>query len=401
MEPSKSLLPQGLSDIISSPRESTYLTGTSDSIEEFTSHVSSAVDQLEGIVSRWSIEEGGLRPGIQVLNTLWKEATTVKCSEIAQIAEEGERFFETAEREGFEPDQLLVDVLKQVPSIINKVNKAVKESIATGSAVRPTPQVPILIALFRELIAERMADSGIQDGGENKVTPPIPTPFGVEAEFSSTPYVKINWEGYHSLLSELRTVHRKFQQTDPIEIQDQLAMLISFGDDLRKDSLMPFFAKMRQVAQGTAEILGKKVKLTTSGADVQVDRWMQEKLLSIGTQLIRNSIDHGYDLGEEGEVSVKAVVSGRNLTIIFEDDGKGIDWDGVSRLGKELKLSGKKEDYLFYPGFSTKSDSPTQFSGRGIGLDRVRDEVQELDGKIKITSETGFGTTVTIDLVNM
>jgi hypothetical protein len=398
MKPSTSLLPKGLSDIVLSSRESTYLSGGTETIGEFSEYVSLAALQLEGVISRWSIEEGGLRPGIQVLNSLWKVASSVKCSEIAQIAEEGERFFDTAEREEFQPDQLLVDVLNQIPSIIKKVNKAVKESIATGSAVKPTPQVPILIALFHELIAERMelmGESTVQEPA------PLPTPYGVEAEFTTTPYVKINWEGYHSMLSELRTMHRKFDSTDPLDLRDQLAMLISFGDDLRRDSLTPLFSKLRQVVVGTAEVLGRKVKFSTSGADMLVDRWVQEKLLSIGSQLIRNSIDHGFERDLEGEIKLDVVLSGSSLLVTFSDDGKGIDWAEVTRVGKEMGLKGKGEELIFCPGFSTRSDNPSQYSGRGIGLDRVAEEVRELDGKITVSSESGEGTTVKIELLNL
>lgn len=165
-----------------------------------------------------------------------------------------------------------------------------------------------------------------------------------------------------------------------------------------------------RMARDLARVTGKKVELKFSGLRTDVDRDVLDKLEAPLTHLIRNAIDHGIELPHErvakgkpefGTVHIAASYSGGMLYIVLEDDGRGVDFDKLKQLIVVRRLThadlvdhlttDELVEFLFLPRFSTR-DEVSELSGRGVGLDVVRDAVQEMGGTIRTATTPGQGT---------
>ncbi|MBE9503888.1 MAG: hybrid sensor histidine kinase/response regulator [Proteobacteria bacterium] len=166
----------------------------------------------------------------------------------------------------------------------------------------------------------------------------------------------------------------------------------------------------QRMVRDIAKSLGKKIRLEINGLATQVDRDVLEKMEAPLNHLLRNAIDHGIESPEERLESEKpeqalirltATHSNGMLSIIIEDDGRGIDLDHLRKkviekgqVTPEMGANLSEEellDFLFLPRFSTR-DEVTDLSGRGVGLDVVLDTIQAMHGAIKTTTELGKGT---------
>lgn len=183
--------------------------------------------------------------------------------------------------------------------------------------------------------------------------------------------------------------------------------------------LMPVglvFERFRRVVRELAQELGKKVRLSVQGEEVAVDRNVAATIYEPLLHLVRNAIDHGLERPEErarsgkqeeGELILRAERSGERVIIAVRDDGAGVDVEAVKRKAVAGGLIGQEEaekmtetealQLLFVPGFSTK-DRVSQVSGRGVGMDVVRETVEGLGGRVVLTSERGSGTEVRMEL---
>lgn len=186
------------------------------------------------------------------------------------------------------------------------------------------------------------------------------------------------------------------------------------GLSLRMVSLKQLFQKMQRLARDLANKSGKKVLFRTEGEDTEMDRTVVEKIGDPLVHMIRNSMDHGIEPPEEreaagkaemGEVVLKAYYQGDNIVLELTDDGRGIRADKVLKkavergLAQEGKTYSREEiiSFLFLAGFST-AEKVSDISGRGVGMDVVRSNVQKLRGRIDLTSVEGKGSTVRISL---
>jgi two-component system chemotaxis sensor kinase CheA len=162
------------------------------------------------------------------------------------------------------------------------------------------------------------------------------------------------------------------------------------------------------------EATGKRVRLVVSGEDTEIDRTVIERLSDPLTHMIRNAIDHGVESAAErmaagkpetGVVRVSAAHRGGRIVVEVADDGRGIDRPAVRataiRRGLILAdavLSDEEIDNLiFAPGFSTATEV-SSVSGRGVGMDVVKNSVQDLGGRIGVTSRPGEGSRFTLSL---
>ncbi|MDY7038015.1 MAG: chemotaxis protein CheA, partial [Thermodesulfobacteriota bacterium] len=160
--------------------------------------------------------------------------------------------------------------------------------------------------------------------------------------------------------------------------------------------------------------LGKEIDLKTEGAETELDKTVIERLDNPLVHLIRNSIDHGIESPEKrrtsgkspkGNIRLAAVHKGANVVITIEDDGAGLDPDVIRSRAVEKGLietgDGLNESeifkLIFAPGFSTAAQV-TSISGRGVGMDVVKREIDALRGSIEISSIKGEGTVITLTL---
>ena len=183
---------------------------------------------------------------------------------------------------------------------------------------------------------------------------------------------------------------------------------------IRMISLGPMLARLGRVARRVAQSSGKRVNFGVSGASTEVDKVIVEELAEPLLHLVRNAIDHGIESTaeriacgkpEEGTVSIEARQEGGQLVVDLSDDGHGIDREAIveAAIGRGLfrrearaELNDREVlDLLFEPGFSTRRFADL-VSGRGVGLDAVRERIGRLGGVIGLTSTPGSGACFSI-----
>ena len=181
---------------------------------------------------------------------------------------------------------------------------------------------------------------------------------------------------------------------------------------LRMVTLKSTFQKMARLVRDVASKSAKKVQLTIQGEDTELDRNVVEQISDPLVHMIRNSIDHGIEKPDErrkagkvaeGQLLLRAYHQGGSIVIEITDDGRGIPRQKVfdKAIERELVAPGTRlEDMtdaeifglIFLPGFST-AEKVTDLSGRGVGMDVVRRNIEALRGKVEIESREGNGTT--------
>ena len=186
---------------------------------------------------------------------------------------------------------------------------------------------------------------------------------------------------------------------------------------MRMTSLKPLFMRIRRVVRDTADKVGKPADIDVGGEDMEIDRSMIELLADPLMHLVRNSLDHGIESpadraftgkSQQARLQMKAERRGGRLELSVSDDGRGIHREKVLARAREKGLvpDGVQDerltdaevfDYLFMPGFST-AEKVTDISGRGVGLDVVRSNVQKLKGTITVRSTRGQGTEFRLSL---
>jgi two-component system chemotaxis sensor kinase CheA len=172
------------------------------------------------------------------------------------------------------------------------------------------------------------------------------------------------------------------------------------------------FSKMPRIVRDLSQTLGKHVKLQMEGQETELDKSLLEAIKDPLTHAVRNSLDHGIEKPDvreaagkepEGTLRLRAVQEGSHVIIEVSDDGAGISPDKIRAKAIERKLVtaeraaqlGERDilQMIFLPGFSTAA-AVTNVSGRGVGMDVVRTNVEKIGGKVELDSRVGKGTTI-------
>lgn len=173
------------------------------------------------------------------------------------------------------------------------------------------------------------------------------------------------------------------------------------------------FSRFPRVVRENAHRLGKQIKLVTKGQATELDKSLIERIIDPLTHLVRNSLDHGIEMPEarmaqdkdpEGTLILSAQHNGGQIIIDVIDDGAGLDRDRILKkaIAQGFPVSDSTPDdelwqLIFAPGFST-AEKVTDISGRGVGMDVVRRNIQSMGGHVQLSSRKGQGTTTRIVL---
>ncbi len=201
------------------------------------------------------------------------------------------------------------------------------------------------------------------------------------------------------------------QRIDLITSELQEAIMLT-----RMQSIGNVFNKFPRVVRDLARSLGKKIELTLEGKDVELDKTIIEAIGDPLTHLVRNAVDHGIEVPEirrknkkteVGQIYLKAYHEAGQVNIEISDDGKGLDGELLAQKAvdkgliteDQAKVMSDKDqvNLIFLPGFST-AEKVTDVSGRGVGMDVVKTNLDKLGGLIDIDSEAGKGSTIRIKL---
>ncbi|MFU1779792.1 chemotaxis protein CheA [Haloarcula japonica] len=186
--------------------------------------------------------------------------------------------------------------------------------------------------------------------------------------------------------------------------------------DMRLIPLKKVVGKFPRLVRDLARELDKDIEFEIEGEDIELDRTILTEISDPLMHILRNSVDHGIEPPEEreqagkprtGHITLRASRERDHVIIEVEDDGAGLDVEGIREKAIEKGVRSPEEldamddsavyDLVFHPGFST-ADEVTDTSGRGVGMDVVHDTVSQLDGSVSVDSEPGEGTTVSLRL---
>lgn len=196
------------------------------------------------------------------------------------------------------------------------------------------------------------------------------------------------------------------------KLTDQLQDVVM---SIRMVPLSGTFQKMNRIVRDMNKKLGKDVELVTEGGDTEVDKTINDVLADPFMHMIRNAMDHAIESPEErkakgknptGTITLAAQNVGGEIVITITDDGSGLDRERIlKKAAKNGMLSKPESDYtdkevfgmIMLPGFST-NEQVTEFSGRGVGMDVVRKNLEKVSGSILVDSQKDVGTTFTIKI---
>lgn len=301
-----------------------------------------------------------------------------------------------------------------------------------GTINLPEPAAPTEVPLPVAAIAARPAT--MPTATPRAVPTPAPTASAAAASAkaaASGGTVRVNTEKLDSLMDvvgELVIVQSQLLETARLHndvggslLQRNVAQLSRITKELQHTAMslrmIPIkqsFQKMERLARDLARDFGKKVSFVTSGEDTELDRTVVEEIGDPLVHMVRNALDHGLEAPaaraasgkpETGLLHLKAYHQGSNIVIELQDDGRGMDPDKLYQKGIEKGIVAPgavltRDEILalvFAPGFST-AEKVTAVSGRGVGMDVVKRNIEKLRGKIEITSEIGRGSTFRVKL---
>ncbi|MDP1784380.1 MAG: chemotaxis protein CheW [Sulfuricurvum sp.] len=230
--------------------------------------------------------------------------------------------------------------------------------------------------------------------------------------------------GKNRLIKINDDVEERYEGEAFLEELNQVVSIVSLvTTDLQiavmKTRMLPIgkvFNKFPRMIRDLSRELNKKIELEVSGEDTELDKSIVEEIGDPLVHIIRNSCDHGIEVGdvrlaagktEGGTIQLKAYHEGNHIVIQIIDDGKGLDTDMLKSKAiekgliteKEADTMTDKEAYglIFRPGFSTAAQV-TSVSGRGVGMDVVKTNIEKLNGMIDIDSELGQGTSMKLKI---
>jgi len=306
------------------------------------------------------------------------------------------------------------DAIRDIFIFVEDLCELIVEPMASPSAEIPALAAPPDTA---DLIAKALEDKRAQSGGRRVYDKPDTV--------SSLRVPAAKLDQFVNLVGELVTVQARLSEIatrrDDAEfaaVSEEVERLTSAlretSMNIRMTPIRATFEKFRRLVHDLARDLHKDVELTIEGADTELDKTVIDQLSDPLMHLIRNSMDHGIEAPEvraargkppTATIHLSARHSGASVLIAVSDDGGGIDAEAVRQRAIERGLVqadtplSESEIYafIFQPGFST-AKKVTDVSGRGVGMDVVRQNIEGLRGSIDVTSKRGQGTSVTLRL---
>jgi two-component system chemotaxis sensor kinase CheA len=229
----------------------------------------------------------------------------------------------------------------------------------------------------------------------------------------------LNWISELIILqAQLVNVTSVYNSPEITEVTEQLELVTnSLRDTSLEIGLVPIetlVTKFKRLVRDLSKSLNKKVNFLSEGAETEMDKDVIEMMTEPMIHIIRNCIDHGIETPEErrqagksehGTVKLKAFNTSSYVNIVISDDGKGIDKDRVLKKAQEkgivspdtILTEEETLNLIFHPGLSTAS-AISDVSGRGVGMDVVKQKINDLRGYVTVKSTQGKGTSIHIKL---
>lgn len=318
-------------------------------------------------------------------------------------------------------DRQLLFVLKtssDAAEIRENLNIDLIENVAIveGSSTAASAQAQARSALAAAKVADAPAD--IAAPASDTVRLSVRT---LDQLLNLTGELVITNSGLQHLADEFAQFHLPAEES--IKLTDKSREIFRVAAEIQaivmKARMLPIehvFSRFKRFVRDYADKSGKAIRLEITGAETELDKRVIDEMVKPLTHLIRNALDHGVELPEEriaqgktaeATLRIAAAQSGSSILISVEDDGRGLNRRKIIEraLAKSLVSADRVDsltdaevqEFIFMPGFSTK-EAADDISGRGFGMDIVRDSIRKLSGDLQITSVEGQGTRMVVKL---
>jgi len=359
----------------------------------------------------------------RVAHTLKGNATSLELKELAGFAHVVEDLLDVFREQQAQPTADLISLLLKAVDEL----RALVSSAATGSRELTAGQQSLIKKIAREVEKRAKKDATTSGApGESSAAAKVDTLPGaghrtlradvdkLDHMLNLTGEIVIAQGRLRQMIEKLGTEQGRAILEMHREAERLYMDLQSEVMSIRMVPIGPLFRQFVRSVRDLAKSHGKLARLEVVGADVEVDTTVLEQLKDPLLHLVRNAVDHGLEKpalrqsqGKNacGLIRLSAAHSGGNIVVKLQDDGAGFDRARILDKAKRAGLvSGEDEirdrdiyDLAFQAGFST-AESVTDLSGRGVGLDVVRRNIDTLRGTVEIASTAGKGTTITIRL---
>lgn len=324
------------------------------------------------------------------------------------------------------------DLLSQIQAILSGERPAVSANSEVSNEIKEEVPSESDLAALAELAAIEEASDFIIQQAKSSIPEKKPASSNAAAAASSSgageESIRVSLGKLENLLNNvgemviLQTVlsQQRYQIPSAL-LQKTIVQLSKISKNIQEISmslrmlpLKPTFQKMQRIVRDTSKAIHKEVQLTMSGDETELDKTVIDRIGDPLVHLIRNAVDHGIEdaAGREaagksaiGHVRLSAYHKGGHIMIEVEDDGRGLDAEKLKKKAREKGLLRDGQEIsdqdayrlIFAPGFSTKSEV-TDISGRGVGLDVVKTNIEDLQGEVQIQTVLGKGTCFKIQL---
>ena len=380
-----------------------------DLLQEFIAETRETLDALSGEIVAWEADPGDRAR----LDAIFRFVHTVKGScgfldlpRLARLSHAAEDALATVRDGRRTPDTALVDA---VLAIVDRIGDIV-EAIDGGEALDDTGEDLLIAALAED--AQPVAS--VQAAHVPRV--------GSRSVRLNVDLLDRMMSGMSDMVLARNELARRLRDVDNDPLVEaaleRLSLTVADMRDTvtrtRMQRIDALFSALPRMVRDTAGELGKLVALTIDGADVELDREMIELMRDPLLHIIRNAVDHGIEAPADrravgkrdtGRLVVAARQSGNQILVEITDDGRGIDVDRLVEKARAQKIltasqaaamdHAAKLDLIFHPGLSSR-DTVTAISGRGVGMDVVRANIEQLGGRIHLSSQPGRGLSIVI-----
>ncbi|MBT4498390.1 MAG: chemotaxis protein CheA [Gemmatimonadetes bacterium] len=367
----------------------------------------------------------------ELLNTLFRSFHTIKgaagflnLEDITRVAHVIEDVLDSARKGQLILTPAITDVILASIDLLKELLGKVEKQLEAGAVV------PQDVSAF--LARVRAAGKGEAPNLAAEVSQPTAPADGATAEPKrrEQQHVRVDTEKLDQLVNvvgELVIAQTQVGQSPDVvgssnqKLSKDISQLMKTSGDLQEIAMalrmVPIratFERMARMVRDLGRKCGKQVEFNMRGEDTELDKNVVEEIVDPLTHMVRNSMDHGVESAEErraagkpekGQVVLEACHKSGHVVIELSDDGKGIDRDKVFKKAVERGLVSAESELsdaevfnlIFHPGLST-ADKITDVSGRGVGMDVVRRNIEQLRGRVEVHSELGKGSVFTIKL---
>ncbi|MCF8106191.1 MAG: chemotaxis protein CheA [Desulfohalobiaceae bacterium] len=428
---------------------------TADFISETYEHFELSNENLVTLENDPENEEA-IASIFRAFHTIKGTTSFLGLTPISVLAHKAENLLDEVRKKRLNFEGLVVDSTFNALDLLKKMTQNLEEALNSGEEFVPDPELPSVFVQLKKAISgeshrpahqKPAADLRPESSEAGTFSEDCPEPETGDDAFGDPPgkangtqsqsgktvkqTMKIDADRIDLLLETIGELvivesivsqEASRQQGETRDLERNLGQLTKItrslqdmGMSMRLIPIDTTFRKMGRLVRDLAKKSGKKIELGMEGRETELDKGMVEKLGDPLVHMIRNAVDHGIEHTTEerraagkdptGRIVLKAYHQGGNIHIDIMDDGRGLDREAIASKALERGIISSAENLsdeeiftlIFEPGFSTAKQI-TDVSGRGVGMDVVKSNIESMRGNIRISSTKGRGSTFTLIL---